>query len=415
MQPKFTLWYNRTRIPFEKLGENSFYIESIDYTDRRNGEADELDIELYDRNDVFKNQLFPVAGDIIKIVFEFGKNRIKTPEFFLDSYEFDIEKKTVRLRGLSYLYEKDSNIRKKRNVKYASTGLRTIVSSIAQRNNYKLIWFGSDFNIDFLWQKRKSDYKLLKELSKEYGAFFKIHNKNLVWSLATDNYTFEVVNGEVLATTGSATRYLDMPKDMFSTLNIVLEANKKSKAQFETLDVFNNKLNKTIGKKSDKLDLGPLSTEELNIRTNKDNVAKGSVVSDNIKGNLKVRGVVPIWEKMPVLAQNLQSGAIIFIPDQGKLKGTYVIDSNTESFSASSGWVKSIDCIRLTSEDIPKPTNITKYNNGVNSKVKLKRDVTAEVLKQMGITSIISMLDPPKVQDNEKKKVGSVPPMIARP
>jgi hypothetical protein len=371
----------------EDLYDSDFIIESIDYTDRRNGDADDLEIVLSTKQGKWYNSLLPMEGDNVKVEFIQGDNKLLTPEFFVDGIEWDKTNNSCKLSSLSYLYKKHSTIRKRQNNYYENTTIRNIIQSIAQRNNYKLLWFGSDVNVTEVYQKKQSDYNFLKQLAKENGAFFKFINKNLIWGIATDNYTFEQKGDEIIAQKSSGEKYIELNSSLFSSLNFSLQANKKTSTTWETIDIFDKKVNKIMGKKSSDFELGEVSADQINVKTSIQNKGKGSVVEDFLKGNLKFSGTIPVSNLKEINAVEIQSGSIVFLTDMYKLNGTYVIEVATHTMTASQGWTINIDAVRLTSKDLVKPSATKKYNRIIEKKNKLKElqlNKASKILKQTG-------------------------------
>jgi hypothetical protein len=360
--PRINLIYNGIRVDHKNLYKNDFVIESIDYTDRRTGEADDIDMQLSSLNGKWKADLLPQEGDTIKVEFISGTNKLVTPECYVDAVIWSDPDYSCNLQGLSHLYKKKSELYKKKDLYYNDTTLRTLISSIAQRNKLGLIWIGTDQTIEETYQRKQSDYSFVKSLSKEFGAFFKIYNKKLIWASSTDNYVFDQTGETVTAQTGSGQRYLEIHPRHLKTLEVSLKANKKTKVTWESIDTFNKKINKVAGKKSNDLDLGPVLADKLAIKTKVNNKAVGSTANDYLNGNLEIKANLGISDIPEIKANELLSGSIIYLVDQGSLTGTYVITSITHTIAATQGWSASFEASRLTSKELPKDKPVAKYN-----------------------------------------------------
>lgn len=362
MNIQLEFFINGLHIKQEDLFRNELYVKGITFQDRVTGEADQLDIEIIDPNGRWKAGLLPEKNDEFQVVIKGdGGQKFTSPSVWIDQVQWPDSATGIsicRLSGLSLLYEKDSNIRKKRSEYYENTTLRTVVSGIAQRNGYTLTWLGTDIQLNPMDQTRESDYAFLQRLAKEQGAFIKFLKKGLIFATATDDLTFETNGNEVTATTGSGSRFVEIPLDQILDREFFLKANTKTKETYETLDVFNKKLNRTLGDFSNNLDLGSASGAAL--KTGREKGAQG-VVTNAILGDTTCRFTYFVTPDGP-RAGELLAGTVVYFTDAGKLVGTYRIKDAAQNLDPSNGWTVQGDLERITSKEISPPTSRQKYN-----------------------------------------------------
>lgn len=350
---QLTMFYNGVKIPEEQFQDRGVGLFSLVFKDTRGKSADSLDLQFNDEQGKWKNEFIPQKTDKISFEIRTARHVLSTPPFYVDGIDWDDPNSTVRVKGLNYIYNKGKSIKKKRTLMYGDTTLRNVVGAIAQRNGWKLLWFGNDTPLTRLKQARTSDYSFLRKLAGETGSFFKIMKKQLIWGSEADGYTFKRDGGEVTTTEeGAGQRYIEIDPAELEKLHFSLKSNKKSGVTFEPLSIINKKLDRILGKRSEDYELGPIVTTDL--VTSADIAAQG-VMSKLIHGDLTCDFTINVTDSMGPLAQELLAGSLVYIPDVEKLSGTYVIEDATHTVATTKGWKIECKCSRINSKQLTKP------------------------------------------------------------
>lgn len=173
--PIFSLLYNGTDI----TGEIKDFTLSLSYTDKLEGESDELSIELLNGDLRWLNAWLPDEGDTVALRLGYEGDALLGPVLFeIDEPEWSGSKQgdKVRLKGLATPVTKA--LRERNTQAYEDTTLLAIAQQIAEKHGLEIVGAESvpDIAIKRQTQKEKSDLEFLRELSAEYGLLFKIES-----------------------------------------------------------------------------------------------------------------------------------------------------------------------------------------------------------------------------------------------
>lgn len=365
------LTWNGVKIDESDFERRNIGVFSVVFKDKRNNSADELDFQLNDPYNVWKDENIPRENDRIKWEIKTARHVLITPDFYIDGLEWIEPQSTVRVKCLNYQYLKGHPMHTGRVVDYGDTTLRNIVGAIAQRNKLELLWFGNDRQLEKLKQYKRSDFSFLSKLAYETGSFFKFMGKKLVWGSDADGYTFTRNGGEVSTSEeGAGQRYIEIPVEDMSKITFSLKGDKKTKIAFEPFKALNSRLDRVFGSKSSDFELGPVATDGL---ITKPEIAIEGILTKLVKGKLTASIKIPVTDTMGPLAQELLAGSLVYLPEDFRLLGgTYVIEEATHTISTQTGWIIDLNVSRLSSESLPKSKRNRKQNRKAPEKTTPK-------------------------------------------
>lgn len=153
---------------------------SVTYTDHEHGKSDEIDIQLEDRENLWKSSWYPSKGDLItvKIGYE-GEGLLPCGGFEIDEIELSAPPDVVSLKGLGTNIKKA--LRQENTKAYENMTLKQIAEEIAKKHGFELVGEIKDIKVKRITQKQERDLAFLKRIAEDYGYVFKITDGKLVF------------------------------------------------------------------------------------------------------------------------------------------------------------------------------------------------------------------------------------------
>jgi phage protein D len=156
---------------------------SVNYTDFEHGQSDEVEIQLEDKDHLWKSSWYPTKGDSIKLSLGYaGEKLLNCGSFEIDEMEFILQKDSadnITLKALAANIKKA--LRQNNSVAYENKTLLQIAQEIANKHNLKLVGKVRDIKIKRITQNNKRDLEFLKILAEEYGYIFKVSDNKLTF------------------------------------------------------------------------------------------------------------------------------------------------------------------------------------------------------------------------------------------
>jgi phage protein D len=109
----------------------SAHLISVSYSDRTEGESDEVEIVVEDTDGKWMNEWYPEKGDRINLSVGYDGNMLDCGEFTIDELELDGPPRTLTIRALAAGI--NSPLRSKRSSAHESQSLRQIAEAVAAR------------------------------------------------------------------------------------------------------------------------------------------------------------------------------------------------------------------------------------------------------------------------------------------
>lgn len=156
------------------------FVLSVTYTDHEHGKSDEIEIQLEDREHLWKSSWYPAKGDLItlKIGYE-GEKLLPCGSFEIDEIELSAPPDIVSLKGLGTNIKKA--LRQENTRAYENKTLRQIAEEIAKKHGFELVGEIKDIKVKRITQKQERDLAFLKRIAEDYGYVFKIADNKLVF------------------------------------------------------------------------------------------------------------------------------------------------------------------------------------------------------------------------------------------
>lgn len=154
---------------------------SITFTDKLEGESDELEICLDNGDLRWMDAWLPKEGDVAELRMGYKEEALLGPVTFeIDEPEYSGTPDTLRLRGMATPITK--SLRQKNTVAYENTTLKAIAQQIAEKHGLELVGNVPEIKLERVTQRDQSDLEFLRKTAIEYGLIFKIESaKKLVF------------------------------------------------------------------------------------------------------------------------------------------------------------------------------------------------------------------------------------------
>lgn len=333
-EPVFVLRYNLKDITHDITA----YATSITFTDKLSGESDELEVELEDSEQRWRDAWYPGMGDTLALQLGFqGKPLTDCGGFSIDEIELSGPPDSVSIRGRSAPVTRA--MRTKSNRGFENTTLAAIAGRVARKHKLKLEGQIEPLTLERITQYGESDLAFLKRLANDYGYMVKVTPQKLIFSHLGKLRDAPVIR---TITPQEVSRWT-----LRDTLHEVYKGvkNKHQNSQTRTLVTFNAD-NTTTTRTEKKSSSSGMSTSSDIINTS-DRVqndeearAKGKAKLDR-KNEYKHAGTLSLEGDL-----SLRAGASVMLSGFGKSDGKWLIISARHSLARSSGLTTDIDIAR---------------------------------------------------------------------
>lgn len=333
-EPVFVLRYNLKDITHDITA----YATSITFTDKLSGESDELEVELEDSEQRWRDAWYPGMGDTLALQLGFqGKPLTDCGGFSIDEIELSGPPDSVSIRGRSAPVTRA--MRTKSNRGFENTTLAAIAGRIARKHKLKLEGQIEPLTLERITQYGESDLAFLKRLANDYGYMVKVTPEKLIFSHLGKLRDAPVIR---TITPQEVSRWT-----LRDTLHEVYKGvkNKHQNSQTRTLVTFNAD-NTTTTRTEKKSSSSGMSTSNDIINTSdraqnaEEASAKGKAKLDS-KNEYKHAGTLSLEGDL-----SLRAGASVMLSGFGKSDGKWLIISARHSLARSSGLTTDIDIAR---------------------------------------------------------------------
>lgn len=160
---------------------------NMSYTDKMEGEADELEVVLRNDDDRFINSWQPQQGDTLAATIIMGQLQLPCGVFVVDEFTVENSRDSGGVATIKALAAgvKDS-IRTKYSVAHEGKTLKQIAVTIATKYNYKVQGIIKDFPIVRVTQFHETDLGFLHRLAQDHGYAFSLRGSTLVFTYYAD-------------------------------------------------------------------------------------------------------------------------------------------------------------------------------------------------------------------------------------
>ncbi|MCO5238873.1 MAG: contractile injection system protein, VgrG/Pvc8 family [Chitinophagaceae bacterium] len=345
--PYYQVLYNGKNI----TADVSKHLLSLSYTDKTEGESDELQISLEDKDRLWQNEWYPEKGAILSA--EIGmKNGLKLDcgSFMIDEIELGGPPDVVNIRGLAIgIHGRLKTAKGGRN--HEGKTLSEIVHTVASINGFTVQ--GTIDNIRFgrIAQHRENDLQFLSRLASEYGHTFSIRGKILIFTKMNE----------------LEARPASLTFDRSDLISFSIK-DKTSGIYKRAIVKFHNPETKEVSEYVEDSDMDTGIDDDLEIKTKAENKqqaeakAKAALHRANTlmqSGNISVPGDI-----LMVAGNNVE------LTGMGMLSGVYHILNSTHTVDKSGGYT--VDA------EIKKVKAIASMLNKSAVKPKAKKTITSQ-------------------------------------
>lgn len=327
LQPaSYKILYNSKNI----TKDISEHLLSLSYTDKVEGEADELEISLEDTDGLWQNEWYPDKGATIEAEITDGESTLPCGKFSLDENKFSGSKSggdVVTFAGVSASVTK--KMRTKRSTAHENKTLRQLAQTVADRHGLTIQGTIPDIKIGRVTQNRKGDLAFLSTISMQYGLVFNVRGTLLIFHKQTE-----------LEKKAHATSLDKTDVESFDFTDKIEDTYKDAKVQFHNPDT-----NETV--ESESQDEEGYDTLEIKEKAETKQQAELQASSQLRRKNTKIKTVAIQCAGNHLLV----SGNNVELTGFGKLSGIYHITESKHSIEKGSSWKTNFDGKRV--EEIP--------------------------------------------------------------
>lgn len=177
--PKFQLDYKGIDIS----SEIAPHLISCTYTDKVHGEADEIEVELQDKDGLWRGPWCPEHGDAVSLAIGYRSGQlVPCGAFEIDEPGAEMGRggDTFRFRGLSAPVSKSLRTRKTKG--YEKQSLKAIAEKVAGEHGLSVVGTPPAVEFERQTQRRERDLEFLSRLADSYGAYFSVRGKRLIFA-----------------------------------------------------------------------------------------------------------------------------------------------------------------------------------------------------------------------------------------
>ena len=181
---------NLTSASFQVLYNNknittdiSAHIMSLSYTDKVEGESDEIEINLEDTDLMWQNAWYPTKGARLDVTIIQDGMVLNCGSFTIDEIEMSKDRGTgdvVSIRGLAASITQ--NTRTQKSTGHENKTLREIANSIASNNGLTVAGNIADIVFKRITQYKETDLGFLRRLAGEYGYTFSLRGTTITFT-----------------------------------------------------------------------------------------------------------------------------------------------------------------------------------------------------------------------------------------
>lgn len=179
LKPKIRLIYAGKDI----TSDVSKYLSRLTYTDKTEGNTDEIQIELEDTDGLWIGEWYPQKGDQIQLFIGYD-TMVDCGTFEVDEIRASGPPEVVTICGLAAAIKK--KLRTKNSRAYESQTLRQIAQTIAVNNGLTVEGTIENIRLARVTQDQETDLGFLRRIAGEYGYLFSVRGTKLIFTSIYD-------------------------------------------------------------------------------------------------------------------------------------------------------------------------------------------------------------------------------------
>ena len=368
---KYNILYNNKNI----TSDITRFMLSITYNDKTQGESDDIEIELEDKDGIWKNSWYPEKG--AKITMSIGN--LKCGVFEIDEIEVKGPPDTISIRAMATGVT--NSLRTNKSDAHENKTLKQIAEKIAQKNSLTVAGDIPEITIGRVTQNQETDLAFLKRISQSYGIIFAVRENTITF---TSIYGLEQRNSSLKLDKTDITSYSikDKANGMVKSASVKSKNPKKNAAVSSNLEY--QEWLKTEGYKYPDV-------------VNKDSSVTHARVENKQQADAKAKAI------MHTSASNQQEGTFDFDGNElavagnnfdlsgfGVLSGKWNILSSSHKLDKSGGYTVSCEAKRLQtpSSKAQQKSTVKKANKNKDVVVSNSKTEKLEFLDLIGLSKL---------------------------
>lgn len=160
----------------------SNYLLSLEYIDKVEGESDELEIEVEDKDGLWQNDWYPQKGDTIEAYIIEADAVLKCGKFTIDEIKLKSSRTdgdVLMMSGLAASVTK--KLRTKRSTPHENKTLKQLAQAVADRHGLTVQGKIPDVRFSRVTQNRETDLSFLNRIALGFGLLFSIRDNTLIF------------------------------------------------------------------------------------------------------------------------------------------------------------------------------------------------------------------------------------------
>lgn len=331
IQPEFKLLYDGTDI----TGDVSRFLTDMTYTDRSEGESDELSVTLEDTDALWRGNWYPEKGAKLTLEYGYPGELVPAGEFEIDEISLQGVPDTITIRAMAAVVSK--KLRTRGSYAHENKTLRQVVEATAQRSGLTVEGEIEDIRFNRITQDRQTDLDFLRQLAYDYGYLFSIRGDKVIFTSI-----FDIEEGEPV--TEIARRELTY-YSIRDKVNFTYESAEVS---------YQNPLANLVLNATREDDREQLGRDQLRLRSRVENRQQAEIkarVALYRENSKQQQGTISLTGNPELVA-----GVNIELIGLGQLSGIYNIGQSAHTFTRGGGYVTSLQIKRVGLVDSAKQT-----------------------------------------------------------
>lgn len=182
----YSITYNNRNI----TADISRFLLSLTYSDKTEGESDEVSIELEDVDGLWQNNWYPEKGANLTVTI----GALNCGKFQIDEIQLQGPPSTVTIRGMATGIT--NSLRTRKSDAHENKTLKQIAEKVAAKNNLTIEGEIPDITLSRTTQNKETDLNFLKRIAGRYGVLFSVRGTVItftsVYSLENRGASFSV-------------------------------------------------------------------------------------------------------------------------------------------------------------------------------------------------------------------------------
>lgn len=355
-RPKFKVTYEGKDV----TKDVSSGLLSITYTDKVEGESDDIALAFEDVDALWRGSWYPRKGDKVKVEIGYDNDLIDCGTFDVDQLDYSGPPDIFEVKGIAAGIT--AALRTKNSKAYEKQTLRQVAQTIAGKHGMSVVGTIDPVRFERVSQNRETDLGFLLRLSISFGHTFSVRDKKLVFTKLQDldkSAPVSVIDRRDL----SSFALRDKATATYKNARVKYHDPKIKKViEFKTTENTN----------ADGANItDPTAEDTLEIRSRAENAGQAEAIAKAAlyKANTRSKEGVLSLEGNPLLL----AGSTFELTGMGEFSGKYNIVESRHMIEKGGGYVTDLTVrqVGYVADDKKKPTK--KGSDNLTQKIEAAR------------------------------------------